>query len=42
LESKGIRFLDKPGVAEGPTAFYISVTYARRDASGSRKADEIR
>jgi len=24
LESKGIRFLDKPGVAEGPTAFYIS------------------
>jgi len=24
LESKGIRFLDKPGVAEEPTAFYIS------------------
>ena len=41
LESKGIRFLDKPGVAEGPTALYISAAYARRDASRSLKAHEI-
>jgi len=42
LESKSIRFLNKSGVAEGPTAFYISAAYAQRDTSGSRKADEIR
>jgi hypothetical protein len=41
LESKGILFLDKPGVAEGPTGFFLNGAFARRDASRSRKADDI-
>ena len=41
LESKGILFLDKPGAAEGPTGFYLSGRFVRRDASRSRKADDI-
>ena len=41
LERKGILFLDKPGAAEGPTGFYLSGAFVRRDVPRSRKADDI-
>jgi hypothetical protein len=41
LKRNGILFLDEPGAAEGPTGFYVNGALVRRDASRSRKADDI-
>ena len=41
IKKRGILFLDKPGTAEGPTGFYVSGAFARRETPRSRKADEI-
>ena len=29
LKAKGVRFIGKPGVAEGPTGFYVHAVLAR-------------
>ena len=40
LGVEGVHFMGKPGAAEGPTAFYLSGTIARRLEHRVRAVDE--
>jgi hypothetical protein len=40
LGAQGVHFMGKPGAAEGPSAFYLSGTVARRVEHSVRSVDE--
>ncbi len=41
LKTKRIVFAGKPGMAEGPTGFYINGTFIVTNLSSSRKAGDV-
>ncbi len=41
LKAKRVGFLGKPGMAEGPTGFYISGHFAVGQIAPSKKADDV-
>ena len=41
LKAMGIAFVDKPGMAEGPTGFYVSGTVTAGDKAASKKAGDV-
>jgi len=41
LKAQGIRFLAKPGVAEGPSAFYVSGASAEASPAGIGKNRDL-